>query len=348
MDLNDTSSHIWIKDIRADDDVKECYLVKKKGIGVTRMGKPFINLVLADRTGELEGKVWDKAEQLSPLFQEGQVVHIKGRAGNYRGQVQITVEDLERYQEIIEPALFLERCERDPAEMMQALRRILKKVRNIHLNALNEKFLADKHFVVRFKQAPAAKNFHHSYLGGLLEHTLAVCEMAAQVAEHYPQLDDGLLITAAFLHDIGKMREFEYDLQIDYTDEGRLLGHLVLGTAMVDEKVGTLKNFPQELALRLKHMILSHHGELEFGSPKRPKFLEAFALHLLDDLDAKLNGLGRFMEKDRQEGAWTDFNRLFGRYFLKGKIPPIQEASPLQEASDPRQGSLFTLDKSME
>jgi 3'-5' exoribonuclease len=150
-------------------------------------------------------------------------------------------------------------------------------------------------------------------------------------------------VTAAFLHDIGKIREFGYELNIDYSDEGRLLGHLVSGVAMIDEKLEELKDVPQELSLRLKHMILSHHGEYEFGSPKRPKFLEAFALHLVDDLDAKINGLGRFMEKDRHEGAWTDFNRLFGRHFLKGKIPSAEEEPTEKDESNDRQGLLFSL-----
>jgi 3'-5' exoribonuclease len=202
--------------------------------------------------------------------------------------------------------------------------------------------LSDQQFSFLLRKAPAAKRFHHSYLGGLLEHTLSVCQMARQVAEHYPQLDRDLLLTAAFLHDIGKMRELKFDLKIDYTDEGRLIGHVVLSTIMVDERLREIKNFPQELAIRLKHLILSHHGNYEFGSPKRPKFLEAFALHLIDDLDAKINGLGRFMERDRKEGVWTDFNQMFERYFLKAKILPKDDKSDDSKGIDERQRVLFT------
>ncbi len=339
----DPQPHIWIKDIKEEDNIKGCYLVKQKRLGTTRVGKPFINLSLADRTGDLEGKVWDRTEQLSPLFQEGDIIAVKGRAGSYRGQIQITVSDIKVPHTEIDPAIFLESAPGDLSGMMKSLRKTLESVTNNHLKALIDRLLTDRNFVSQFKKAPAAKNFHHSYLGGLLEHTLSVCQMAEQVADHYPQLDRDLLVTAAFLHDIGKIREFGYELNIDYSDEGRLLGHLVLGAAMVDEKLVELKNFPPEMALRLKHMILSHHGEYEFGSPKRPKFLEAFALHLVDDLDAKVNGLGRFMEKDRQEGAWTDFNRLFGRYFLKGKIPPVEEESTDRNETDDRQGLLFSL-----
>ena len=149
------------------------------------------------------------------------------------------------------------------------------------------------------------------------------------------------LFLAALLHDIGKVKELEFNIHIDYTSEGRLVGHLNLGVAMVDEKLAGLKNFPQELAFRLKHLILSHHGQYEFGSPKRPKFLEAFALHLIDDLDAKMNGIGRFMDKDQQEGAWTDFNRMFERYFLKGKLP-VEEESFSIPPKEKRQGELFS------
>ena len=174
-----------------------------------------------------------------------------------------------------------------------------------------------------------------------MEHTLSVCQMTQLVGKHYPELDRDLLIMGAFLHDIGKVRELKFDLRIDYSDEGRLLGHLILGVAMIDEKLTLIKDFPHELALLVKHLILSHHGQYEFGSPKRPKFLEAFALHLIDDLDAKMNGLGRFIEKDPQEGTWTDFNTLFERYLLKGRIPTPEEEIRPTPPKDDKQGVLF-------
>ena len=335
-------SHVWVRDIREEDTVAGCYLVRRKSVAVTRAGKPFMNLVLADRTGELEAKVWDRVETLSSLFQEGDVIRVKARAGLYRGQIQLTVSEITVPQQEADPAVFLESTSEDLSKMMLALRKILNTVGNPHLKALNDRFLADRTFVSRFRQAPAAKNFHHNYLGGLLEHTLSVCGMADLLAGHYPQLDRDLLVSGAFLHDIGKIREFGYTRNIDYTDEGRLLGHVVLGVAMVEDKLGELKDFPPSVALRLTHMILSHHGEYEFGSPKRPKFLEAFALHLLDDLDAKINGLGRFMEKDRLDGDWTDFNRMFGRFFLKTRIPGAEKTPAEGKEARPRQGSLFS------
>lgn len=339
---NERKPHLWVKDITEEQSVGGCYLVRDKRLARTRKGDAFISITLADRTGEVEAKVWEGAEELSSLFHQGDILEVEGIAGSYRGQTQIRVSGLKVLKGEVDQSVFMESAPGEPPEMMKSLREILRGVKNPHMKALIDRFLGDRHFVALFERAPAAKNFHHNYLGGLLEHTLSVCQMAQKVAEHYPQLDGDLLVTAAFVHDVGKIRELKFDLQIDYTDEGRLVGHLVIGAAMVDEKLGQVKNFPRELAIRLKHLILSHHGQYDFGSPKVPKFLEAFALNLIDDLDAKINGLGRFMDKDLQEGSWTDFNRLFERYFLKGKILPVEEESEERVGPDERQGTLFS------
>ncbi|MCF8143422.1 MAG: HD domain-containing protein [Deltaproteobacteria bacterium] len=334
--------HHWIDAIQVEDRVSGCYLVKEKRVAKTRNGNAFLSLTLADRTGEISAKIWENAESVSGLFHEGDIVQVEGKAGSYRDQIQITVSGLDLFNEPPDPEIFLEKSPEDPSTMVRALREILRGIQDVHLRGLVDSFLGDREFMARFKRAPAAKTFHHGYLGGLLEHTLSVCRMAVHAVDHYPQLNRDLLITSAFLHDIGKIRELTYDLLIDYTDEGRLVGHLVLGAGMVDEKLKGFPDFPQGLAVRLRHLILSHHGQYDFGSPKAPKFLEAFALHLIDDLDAKINGLGRFMERDRHEGSWTDFNRMFGRYFLKGEIEPAQTTSQGPETTDNRQGTLFS------
>jgi 3'-5' exoribonuclease len=338
----DEQTHLWVKDITENDTIRDCYLVKEKRLGKTRRGETFMSLILADQSGEMEAKIWEGVEQLSPIFEQGDVVEVQGLAGSYRGQIQIKVSQIRAHEGEVELGLFLESAPGDPSEMLVALREILRGVRNTHLKALVEVFLADHAFLSRFKRAAAAKNFHHCYLGGLLEHTLSVCQMAVRVTEQYPQLDRDLLLAGAFLHDIGKIRELGLQNQIEYTDEGRLLGHVILSAEMVDEKLRTLKGFPRDLAVRIKHLILSHHGQYEFGSPKRPKFLEAMALHFMDDLDAKINGLGRFMERDRQEGPWTDFNRMFERYFLKGKIGSFEAESEGESQREKRQQTLFS------
>jgi len=322
---SDSHHHVWINEIKEDDQVRGQYLVKVKRTGSTKKGELFLSITLSDRTGEVEAKVWERAEDLSRLFNEGDILDIEGYASSYRGQLQLILSDLRAVEGIEEPDLFLEVTSQDVSKMTGQLREILRGIVHPQIRALVDGFLVDRHFMALFKKAPAAKSFHHCYIGGLLEHTLSVCQMARMVAEHYPDLDKDFLLAGAFLHDIGKVRELGFGGLIEYTDEGRLLGHLILGVSMVDEKLAGLADFPEEISSRLKHLILSHHGEYAFGSPKRPKFLEAFALHLIDDLDAKMNGLKRFMDRDRQGGNWTDFNRLFERYFLKGGIRTTTE-----------------------
>jgi len=335
------ASHTWVKDIKEDERVNGIYIAREKRIGQTKRGDPFLSITLSDRTGDMEARVWDNALELSSLFKEGDIIEVQGQTGSYKGQVQLTLSGI-RVSEEGDPSLFLETSPFDISEMMTSLRGLVKKTGNIHLRNLSERFLSDHAFMEQFKRCPAAKNFHHNYIGGLLEHTLSVCRMALQVAGQYTSLDKDLLLTGAFLHDIGKMKEFKFDRLIDYTDEGRLLGHVTLGVAMLDEKLALMKKFPEETALRLKHLVLSHHGEYEFGSPKRPKFLEAFALHMIDDLDAKMNGIARYMEKDAKEGSWTEFNRMFDRYLLKGGIDSsAKEGGYPSPDENERQGVLF-------
>ena len=335
-------SHLWVKNIKVDKKIRGLYLAKTKRVGLTKKGDPFLSITLIDRTGEIEARLWERAEAFSKVFVEGDILDVEGYASSYRGQTQLTLSNLRVSEDGGDPILFLEATSKNVSEMMASLRKMAREIKNPHLKALIDRFLSDRRFVSLFKKAPAAKNFHHSYLGGLLEHTHSVCEMSRSAAEHYPELHKDLLLAGALLHDIGKIRELKFDIIIDYTDEGRLLGHLVLGVAMVEEKLAGMKDFPQDLSLRVKHLILSHHGQHEFGSPKRPKFLEAFALHLIDDLDAKMNGLSRFMERDRHEGAWTDFNRLFERYFLKGLIPVVEEETGAGPREEERQEVLFS------
>jgi 3'-5' exoribonuclease len=340
---DDEQNHLWIKEMKEEDRVRGLYLVKVKKVGTTKNGDPFLSITLGDRTGEVEARVWDKVDTLSPLFNEGDVIQVEGHAGAYRNQVQVTLTDIEVPKDrTTDPDLFLESSRKDVTEMIGALRGVLQEIESGYIRSLVERFLSDRQFLRRFKRAPAAKNFHHNYLGGLLEHTLSVCQVCRYVIEHYPELDKDMMLAGGFLHDIGKTKELRFDRVIDYSDEGRLLGHVVLGIGMVDEKLADIKDFPQELAVRLKHLIISHHGQFEFGSPKRPKFLEAFALHLIDDLDAKMNGLGRFMEKDRMEGDWTEFNRLYDRYFLKGRIPEREKNGEVGLPEDDRQRALFS------
>lgn len=334
------TNHLWVKDIKEDDSVNDLYLVKTKRMGQTKNGAPFLSLTLSDRTGDIETRVWDRAEELGAIFKEGDIIEISGKAGSYRNQVQLTLSGLILSKQD-DPSLFLETTPYDISAMMKELKGIIRKIKNADLRDLINSFLSDHYFSEKFRETPAAKNFHHGYIGGLLEHTLSVCRLAGHVREQYPELDGDLLLTGAFLHDIGKIREFTYGRTINYSDEGRLLGHLVLGLSMLEEKLAGFKKFPAETALCLKHMILSHHGEYDFGSPKRPKFLEAFVLHLIDDLDAKMSGIARITTRDKNEGAWTDFNRMFERYLLKERLKPPEDEQAVASEPDDRQRALF-------
>lgn len=335
-------THIWVEDIQENTKVTGLYLAKVKRTAVTKKGDPYLTITLGDRTGEVEARVWDRVDVFSSLFKEGDILDIVGNASTYRKRIQLTLTDLKVPEDEGDPSLFLESTTYDVNEMLGALRTIFREMHDGPLKELVNRFLSDRQFISLFKKAPAAKNFHHNYIGGLLEHTLSVCQMSRNLSGHYGQLDGDLLLTGAFLHDIGKVQEMKYDRQIDYTDEGRLLGHLVLGVTMVEEKILAINNFPREQDNLVKHLILSHHGQFEFGSPKRPKFLEAFALHLIDDMDAKMNGIGRFMAHDRQDGAWTDFNRLFERYFLKSKVSNTGGPDNAQSSLEDRQRDLFS------
>jgi 3'-5' exoribonuclease len=198
------------------------------------------------------------------------------------------------------------------------------------------------------KQAPAAKIMHHAYLGGLLEHTVSVTRLLGRICEHYPRLDRDLLVTGAILHDIGKLEEFSYDLQLDYTDAGRLLGHVVLGVQRVQEKISKIKGFPSDLSLALQHLIISHHGEYDFGSPKRPKILEAFALHYADDLDAKMNHVSGLLAADQNsDSRWTPYQQVYGRYLFKGSIEDSKDeeikAQRKKEEAEPQNYSFLDL-----
>ena len=317
-------NHILVCDIKENDNIDSDYLVTEKRFGTTRRGDIFLNIIIADKSGEIEAKVWDNAEAMSELFSVGDIVRIKGMASVFKNQLQLKISEIVKvkaFSQFNDLTLFLEASDRPASDMLAELKKLLLTIKNRHLKKLCNLFFEDEQFIEKFKKWPGAKGIHHAYLGGLLEHVLSVCNLAKKVGEHYGEiLDSDILLSGAFIHDIGKIRELSIDKNsIDYTDEGRLIGHVVLGLQFLDIKIGELKDFPNELKLKMEHIIASHHGELNFGSPKRPKFLEAVVIHFLDDLDAKVNGIFKFMIKDKNSGSWTDFNRLLERFFFKGE-----------------------------
>lgn len=304
-----------VSELEVGEDVKSIFLVTRKELRKTKAGAPYLALELADKSGKVEARIWDNAMRYKDAFSEKDYVAVSGRAERYRDQVQVVVYSLRRCaEEEVDISDFLRVVDSDRAELEGELRQAAEEVRNFHLKSLLLNFLNDPEFMRRFTTAPAAKNYHHPYLGGLLEHTANTVRICRMVCELYSDVDRDLLITAAALHDIGKIHELEYDRAIDFTDAGRFLGHLLLSDQMIRERIAGMPGFPGDLALRLRHAVLSHHGELEWGSPKRPKTLEAIVLHHVDNLDAKVNSFREIIERScESESSWTDVKNLFKR-----------------------------------
>jgi 3'-5' exoribonuclease len=310
----------FISDLQENERCDSSFLVKSKTLGKTRSGNPFLKIRLGDQTGETEGRIWDRALEFDQDFSVNDVVRVRARVERYQDKLQLNISDIERVDpEEVDPTLFLATGPHDVNELWQQFQDLAKQVKNQHLQRLVKSFLSDRAFVEQMKQAPAAKSMHHAYLGGLLEHTVSVARLLGRICDHYPRLDRDLLITAAILHDIGKLEEFSYQMHLDYTDAGRLLGHVVLGVQRVQEKIDKLEGFPPTLSLTLQHLMVSHHGEYEFGAPKRPKTPEAFALHYADDLDAKMNHLASLLDNEKESPShWTPFQQVYDRFVFKG------------------------------
>lgn len=310
---------IFINQFKRGQSVEGLFLAKEKTVGKTKTGNPYLSLRLADRTGEIEGRVWDKASDFGSLFEKDDVIKVHGEVDEFQGVLQLRVLRLRKAAAgEFEVTDFLPQTAHDVDSMLSEIKGIAASLRNPHLRALLDSFLADEEFVKKFKTAPAAKAMHHVYIGGLLEHTLSVLRLIRLVAPQYKAIDLDLILAGGFLHDIGKVDELAYERAFDYTDRGRLLGHITLTLEKIGKKIQSLPDFPETLALLLKHLILSHHGEYVFGSPKRPKTLEALLLHHLDDLDAKINGFLAWIDKEKESASrWTSYHKLFDRFILK-------------------------------
>jgi len=309
-----------VKDIREKEHVVGTYLVSKKEMGLSKSGKSYINMRLMDSTGSLEARVWDDADALGKKFDKDDVVEVKGFSVAYQGGLQLNVSSISAIAEgQYSIRDFLPASKKDPATMMAELDGVIGSMKDTDLKRLLTAVFKDQDIRSRFEIAPAAKAMHHSYLSGLLEHVLSMCALADKVGAHYGDaVNRDLLVAGAILHDIGKIYELSYRRSVDYTDEGRLIGHITMGVELIDDKIRSLRDFPRELAMLLKHMILSHHGQLEFGSPKRPKTLEAIVLSYIDDMDAKVSTVRSLIEANEGGTAWTPYQRLFERYIYTG------------------------------
>lgn len=303
----------YIKDYKDGDRVFDIYLCKHKISAVTKNGKPYDTVVLQDKTGTIDAKVWDPNNAGIAEFDSLDYIEVYGDITSFQGVLQVNVKRIRKCQEgEYAPADYLPVSRFDREEMYQELLSYINGVENTYLKQLlQEFFVKDQAFISAFKQSSAAKTVHHGFVGGLLQHTLGVTKLCDYYCSTYPLLKRDLLITAAICHDMGKTREISFFPENDYTDAGQFLGHIVIGVEMIGEKVRNIPGFPEVLANELKHCILAHHGEYEFGSPKKPAIMEAMALNLADNTDAKMETFTEILESSKDNNGWLGFNRLF-------------------------------------
>ena len=315
--------------------VTSAFLIKYSAVAVGKTGKPYMNLILMDKTGEVEARIWDNTTQYMGHAVQDSFVLIEGHCQSYQGKNQLVIKKLQVLREdLVDPKEFIKESPIDPQVLYSKLLAWIASIKDPYYRALGESiFRDDPDIAEKMKRAPAAKNFHHSYRTGLLEHVVSISTILDFLSQHYAthHVNRDLMLMGGFLHDIGKLWELCYERVTDYTTEGRLIGHLVMGIELVDRKIHELEQiperlpglFPEEKKLLLKHVILAHHGELEFGSPKRPKCMEALLVHVADDMDSKMNAIHSFMEQDSTLGHWTAFSRQYERFFYKPE--PVQE-----------------------
>jgi len=309
----------FVRELKPNEIATAIFLVHSKEIRQKRTGEPYLSMLLSDRSGELDAKMWDGVAEVMDTFDRDDFIKVKGLLQLYNNRPQFTIHKLRPVEDHeVEFGDFFPASLRDPEEMFAELRGIVSSLSNHHVRALLNAFLDDPEIAPRYKIAPAAKTIHHAFRSGLLEHVLSVCGLAKLVAEHYKTLDLNLLIAGAVLHDIGKIHELNYERGFSYSTEGQLLGHIAIGVRMLYEKLRAFPDFPVELRNLLEHMILSHHGLLEYGSPKVPIFPEALMLHYIDDMDSKMECMRALIEKDPQsEGFFTSYSSSLERIALR-------------------------------
>lgn len=327
--------------------VTSTFVVVAKQIKPKKTGEPYLALTLGDRSGQLEAKMWDNVEEVLEAFEQDDFLKIKGLINKYKQRFQLTIHKLRKLGDTeIDFSDYLPKTTKNIDELWQTLGAFIGDFQNPHLKALVQAFMADPVIAAAYRNAPAAKTLHHAYIGGLLDHVVSLFRSCDLMCRNYPQINRDLLLTGAFLHDIGKIHELTYNRSFSYSTKGQLLGHMIIELEMLQAKLALLPGFPDELKILIEHLIISHHGEYEFGSPKLPMFPEALMLHYLDDLDSKMEAMrAQFERESSLEGAWTSYNASLGRPLLnsakflapKKVVPAEPEATEQQPASEPTQ-----------
>ncbi len=317
--------------------ITSTFVVVAKQIKPKKTGEPYLALTLGDRSGQLEAKMWDNVEEVLEAFEQDDFLKIKGLINKYKQRFQLTIHKLRKLGDTeIDFSDYLPKTTRDIDELWQTLTNFVAGFENPHLKALVQAFMADPEIAAAYRNAPAAKTLHHACIGGLVDHVVSLFRSCDLLCRNYPQVNRDLLLTGAFFHDIGKIHELTYNRSFTYSTKGQLLGHMIIELEMLQSKLAALPGFPDELKTMIEHMIISHHGEYEFGSPKLPMFPEAVMLHYLDDLDSKMEAMRAQFERDATlESAWTSYNPSLGRpllnteKFLAPKKPaPVEEPTP--------------------
>ncbi|HEX3376578.1 MAG TPA: OB-fold nucleic acid binding domain-containing protein [Candidatus Acidoferrales bacterium] len=308
----------FVSSLQDGQSVTTHFLVCVKEIRSTREGKTYLRLELGDSTGRVEARMWTGFDAMAASFERDDFVKVQARVENYRNKLQLAIEKIRRAEESeVDPADFFPHTKENVDEMYAKLLEIVASVGNPWLRRLLDSVVQDPEIVPRLKRAPAAKVMHHAFYGGLLEHVLSLCNLCRVVLSHYPEANADLLLCGAVLHDVGKLKELSYDRSIGYTDEGQLLGHILIEYEHLTKKIDAIEGFPPELKTLVLHILISHHGQYEFGSPKLPMFREALLLHYLDDLDSKMAAIRSALESDEGEGNWTGFNGALARRILR-------------------------------
>ena len=321
----DTMEHLYVNQIKAGLPINDVYMVTQPVLRNTTRGDYYIAMYLSDKTGKVNSRMWGVTEQIYTRLPKEGFIRIKGKSELYQNAMQLVVNDFVVVEaDEVELADYMPRTEKNVGQMFQETKEIVATIKNDTLKAVTESFLSDQQLMHEFCTAPAAIQMHHNYLGGLLEHTLGLLKVATAILPLYPTVQADMVIAGTFLHDIGKTKELSYKMGFAYTDTGRFVGHIVHGVTMIDRKVEMLINDGVKLDSivvdSLKHVMLAHHGQYDFGSPKLPATAEAFMISRLDDLDAKMNQVAMVIENDPGDGDWTAYQRPLETYLYKRKL----------------------------
>jgi len=328
---------IWVKDVKEGERLKSVFLVARKAVPTAKSGKTYLSVTFQDKTGELEARAFERVDELAASFEEKDYVEVEGPIGAFQGKPQLKIEVAGKVQDAgaLDAAEFAWAPAPEPKKpekpavagvedtLWNELLGLVDVIADPHVKSLVKAFIEDDDIASRMRRAPAAKTIHHAYAGGLLEHTVSSLKLAHRIADHYPQVDRDMLVAGAFFHDLGKIRELQGDRNVEYTDEGRLVGHLVMTAQWVHDKARRV-GVPRDLEHHVVHMILAHHGKLEFGSPKPPMTLEALLTHYIDELDSRVNSWLNLMAREGGSKRWTSADNVYEQPIWRGQLPTVQ------------------------